>query len=84
MKIDFKRLALVLIGFYIVQLVLANVLIKLGMNGLTLIVIYNLLLAFIATLIYYPRDKRNVFYKDGEFYKNFGIFFAVFLLISII
>ncbi len=84
MKIDFTRLFLVLIGFVIAQYIISYFLVSIGFNGLPLIITYNLLLGFFAAFVYLPREyKRNAF-KEPEFYKNAGIFFVIFLIISIL
>ena len=74
MKIDFTRLLLVLLGFYVAQIFLSIFLTSLGLTGLPLIITFNLLLSFIATLIYYPSVQRKDAFKDPDFYKNVAIF----------
>lgn len=84
MRIDFTRLLVVLIGFLVAQVLIQSFLITIGMSGLPLLVSYNLLLSFVATLIYYPSGYRKNAFKDPDFYKNVGMFFLVFLIISLI
>ena len=84
MRIDFTRLLVVLIGFLVAQVLIQSFLISIGMSGLPLVITYNLLLSFVATLIYYPSDSRKGAFRDPEFYKNVGMFFLVFLIISLI
>lgn len=84
MRIDFTRLLLVLLGFLVAQVLIQSFLISIGMSGLPLLVTYNLLLSFVATLIYYPTGSKQNAFKDPEFYKNVGMFFLVFLIISLI
>ena len=80
MRIDFTRLLVVLIGFLVAQVLIQSFLITIGMSGLPLLVTYNLLLSFVATLIYYPSGYRKNAFKDPDFYKNVGMFFLVFLI----
>ena len=84
MKIDFTRLLIVILGFFVAQIVIQSFLITLGVNGVAFIVLYNLLLAFVATTIYYPSGYRKQAFKEPEFYKNVMIFFVVFVVISLI
>lgn len=84
MKIDFTRLFLVLIGFIIAQYIISYFLVSIGFSGLPLIIAYNLLLAFFAAFIYIPREYKRSALKEPEFYKNAGIFFVIFLIISIL
>lgn len=84
MKIDFTRLLLVLVGFYVAQVLIQYFLLYIGMSGLPLLITYNLLLAFFATLIYYPSGYRKEAFKNPVFYRDAGIFFLIFLLVSLI
>lgn len=84
MRIDFTRLLIVLLGFFVAQIFLYSALTSIGFTGLPLLIIYNLALAFVATLIYYPSDYRKQALKSPDFYKNVVMFFAVFILIELI
>ena len=84
MKIDFTRLLLVLVGFFVAQFLIQSFLLSLGITGLPFLIMYNLLLAFVATLIYYPAGYRKEAFKDPDFYKNVVMFFVVFILLSFI
>ena len=84
MRIDFTRLLVVLIGFLVAQVLIQSFLISIGMSGLPLLITYNLLLSFVATLIYYPSGYRKDAFEDPEFYRNTAMFFLVFLIISLI
>ena len=84
MRIDFTRLLMVLLGFFVAQVIIQYFLISIGVSGLPFIILYNLLLAFVATLIYYPSAERKFAFRDPEFYKNVAMFFLVFLIISMI
>lgn len=84
MRIDFTRLLIVLLGFLVAQVLIQSFLITLGMSGLPLLITYNFLLAFVATLIYYPSGYRKDAFKNPEYYKNVAMFFLVFLLLSLI
>ena len=84
MKIDFTRLLLVLIGFFVAQTLIQYLLLSIGVSGISFIILYNLLLAFVATLIYYPSSYRKSAFKDPEFYRNVAIFFLIFLLLSFV
>ena len=84
MKIDFTRLIIVIIGFFVAQILIQSFLVYLGISGLPFLILYNLLLAFVATLIYYPSGYRKQAFKEPEFYKNVVMFFTVFVIISLI
>jgi len=84
MRIDFTRLLIVLLGFFVAQILIQYFLISIGVSGLPLVILYNLLLSFVATLIYYPAGYRKAAFRDPDFYKNVAMFFLVFLLISMI
>ena len=84
MRIDFTRLLIVLIGFFVAQYLIQYFLISLGIGGVEFIVLYNFLLSFVATILYYPAGYRKNAFRDPEFYKNVAMFFLVFLLISMV
>lgn len=84
MKIDFTRLIIVIIGFFVAQILIQSFLISIGLTGLPFLILYNLLLAFVATLIYYPSGYRKEAFKEPDFYKNVVMFFVVFVIISLI
>lgn len=84
MRVDLGRLLLVLIGFLVAQILIQTFLSLLGISGIAFIVIYNLLLSFVAVLIYYPAEYRSTAFKNPEFYRNVSIFFLVFLILSLI
>ena len=84
MKIDFTRLIIVILVFFVAQVVIQSFLLSLGISGLPFVILYNLLLAFVATLIYYPSGYRKQAFKEPEFYKNVVMFFVVFVIISLI
>ena len=83
-KIDFTRLIVVIIGFFVAQIIIQTFLSMLGISGLAFVILYNLLLAFVATLIYYPAGYRKQAFKEPDFYKNVVMFFVVFVVISLI
>ena len=84
MRIDFTRLIFVILGFFVAQIIIQSVLLTLGISGVAFIVLYNLLLAFVATLIYYPSGYRKQAFKEPEFYRNVVMFFVVFVIFSLI
>lgn len=84
MRIDFTRLLIVLLGFFVAQILIQSFLLSIGVTGLSFFVLYNLMLSFVATLIYYPSGYRKQAFKDPDFYKNTMIFFVVFVLLSLI
>ena len=84
MKIDFTRLIVVILGFFVAQILIQSFLVSLGLTGLPFLILYNLLLAFVATLIYYPSEYRKQAFKEPDFYKNVAMFFVVFVIISLI
>ena len=85
MGIDIKRLILVIVGFWFAQLLIGMFLAYVGLpiGGLSFEIVYNLLLAFVAVLIYYPSGYRKEAFKNPEFYRNVAIFFLIFLLLSL-
>ena len=56
MRIDIGRLIMVIIGFWVAQLLIGTFLAYMGVpvGGIAFEIIYNFLLAFVAVLIYYP------------------------------
>lgn len=84
MKIDFTRMIIVLLVFLAAQVLIQYFLVFLGFSGISLVVLYNLLLAFVGVLIYYPSGYRKAAFKSPEFYRDVAIFFLVFLLISLV
>lgn len=84
MRIDIGRLLLVLIGFLVAQILIQSFLAMLGVSGIAFVILYNLILSFVAVLIYYPSEYRSTAFKNPEFYRNVAIFFLVFLLLSLI
>ena len=59
MRINFGRLLLVLIGFVVAQVLIQMFLTVLGLTGVTFVILYNLILSFVAVLIYYPSEYRK-------------------------
>ena len=84
MRIDFTRLIVVILGFFVAQILIQSVLLSIGITGLPFVILYNLLLSFVATLIYYPAGYRKQAFKEPEFYRNVVMFFVVFVIISLI
>ena len=84
MKIDFTRLIIVILGFFVAQILIQSFLVSLGISGLPFLIMYNLLLAFVATLIYYPSGYRKQAIKEPDFYKNVVMFFVVFVIFTLI
>ena len=84
MRIDFTRLIIVILGFFVAQVLIQSFLLSIGVSGITFVVLYNLLLAFVATLIYYPSGYRKAAFKEPDFYKNVVMFFVIFVVISLI
>jgi len=84
MGIDIKRLLVVIISFLLAQILIQNFLILLGFNGIALVILYNLLLSFVAVLIYYPSGYRKEAFSNPDFYRDVAIFFLIFLLLALI
>ena len=82
MRIDIGRLLMVLIGFLVAQVLIQYFLAFLGFSGIAFVIAYNLLLSFVAVLIYYPSEYRKEAFKSPDFYRDVAIFFLVFLLIG--
>lgn len=85
MRIDVGRLIIVIIGFWIAQLLIGTFLTTIGfpIGSLSFEIMYNLLLAFVAVLIYYPSEYRKYAFKNPDFYRDVAIFFLIFLLLSL-
>ena len=83
MRIDMGRLLIVIIGFLAAQILIQYFLALLGLSGITFEIAYNLLLSFVAALIYYPPGYRKDAFKNPEFYRDVSIFFLIFLLLSL-
>lgn len=84
MRINFGRLLMVLLGFVIAQILIQYFLAFLGISGVAFVIIYNLLLSFVAVLIYYPTGYRKEAFSNPEFYRNVAIFFLIFLLLEVL
>ena len=86
MRIDIGRLVLVILGFWMAQLLIGTFLATIGLpiGSVEFEIIYNLLLAFVAVLIYYPSDARREAFRNPEFYRDVSIFFLIFLVLSLI
>lgn len=84
MRINFGRLLLVLIGFVVAQVLIQMFLTLLGLTGVTFVILYNLILSFVAVLIYYPPEYRKYAFKNPDFYRDAAIFFLVFLLLELL
>ena len=84
MKIDFTRLLVVILGFFVAQIVIQSFLLSIGVSGVAFLILYNLLLAFVATLIYYPSGYRKQAFKEPDFYRNVVMFFVIFVIFSFI
>lgn len=85
MRIDIGRLIIVIIGFWIAQLLIGTFLTTIGfpIGSLSFEIMYNFLLAFVAVLIYYPSEYRKYAFKNPDFYRDVAIFFLIFLLLSL-
>lgn len=85
MRIDIGRLILVILGFWVAQLLIGSFLAAAGVpiGSLYFEILYNLLLAFVAVLIYYPSEYRRYAFKNPDFYRDVAIFFFIFLLLSL-
>ena len=84
MRIDFTRLIIVILGFFVAQILIQSFLLSIGVSGVAFVVLYNLLLAFVATLIYYPSGYRKQAFKEPDFYRNVVMFFVIFVIFSLI
>lgn len=84
MRINFSRLLMVILGFLAAQILIRYFLILLGLSGIGFVVVYNLLLSFVAVLIYYPSEYRKEAFKNPDFYRNVSLFFLVFLVLALL
>ena len=84
MRVDIGRLLMVILGFVLAQILIQYFLALLGLSGITFVIVYNLLLSFVAVLIYYPSEYRKDAFKNPDFYRNVSVFFLVFLLLSLL
>ena len=83
MRLDIGRLLIVIIGFLVAQVLIQYFLAMLGLSGISFVIAYNLLLSFVAVLIYYPSGYRREAFKNPDFYRDVAIFFLIFLLLSL-
>ena len=83
MRLDIGRLLIVIIGFLVAQVLIQYFLAMLGLSGISVVIAYNLLLSFVAVLIYYPSGYRREAFKNPDFYRDVAIFFLIFLLLSL-
>lgn len=85
MRLDIGRLIAVIIGFWIAQLLIGTFLTAVGLpiGSVSFEIVYNLLLAFVAVLIYYPSEYRRQAFKNPDFYRDVAVFFLIFLLLSL-
>jgi amino acid transporter len=84
MRLDIGRLLMVLIGFLVAQVLIQYFLALLGFSGVAFVVAYNLLLSFVAVLIYYPSGYRKDAFRNPEFYRDVSIFFLIFLVLALL
>ena len=85
MRLDIGRLIAVIIGFWIAQILIGTFLTAVGLpiGSVSFEIVYNLLLAFVAVLIYYPSEYRRQAFKNPDFYRDVAVFFLIFLLLSL-
>lgn len=83
MRINFSRLLMVILGFVVAQILIQYFLALLGLSGIAFVIVYNLLLSFVAVLIYYPSGYRKEAFKNPDFYRNVALFFLIFLVLAL-
>lgn len=84
MRIDFKRILFILVGFIVAQVLIQSFLSMLGISGIAFLIIYYLLFSFVVVLLNYPTGYRISAFKNPDFYRDVSIFFLIFLLLALI
>lgn len=82
MRIDWGKMLLYLLGLIIAQRLILWVLSAIGLSGLALVFVFEFIVSFLFTYLYYPTFNRKYALKDPDFYKNWGIFLIVLLLLD--
>lgn len=84
MRINFGRLLLVLLTAYLIQRLLAMILVPLGVDLFIILVIIDFAMAFFFAYINYPPFARKNMLKDQTFHYNVLGYFVVFLLLDLL
>ena len=84
MRMDFKSILYILIGFIIAQVLIKSFLVMLGLNGIAFIIVYYLLFSFVVVLLNYPSGYRSSSFKQPEFYKDVATLFFIFLVLVLL
>ena len=84
MRIDWGKMLLYLLGLIIAQRIVWYVLALLGLSGIALVLVFEFIISFLFTYLYYPSYNRKYALKDPDFYKNWGIFLIVLLVLDFI
>jgi hypothetical protein len=83
MRIDFKRLLIVILISYVIQYALGMILTAIGVNIIAALAIIDLALAFFFAYVNYPFNRKEAF-RDPAFHKNVLGYFGIFLLLTLI
>ncbi len=78
------RFVLFIIGIILLQRGLMWALTKLGFSGLALIIIFELIMAFVFAWLHYPSYNRKYCFKDPKFHRNVAIFFGIFIIMQLV
>ena len=82
MRLDWGKLLLFLIGIILAQRLIYFVLAMMGLSGIALTIAFEFVVSFMFTYLYYPSFKRRYAFKDPTFYRNWGMFLFVFLVLD--
>ncbi len=84
MRIDWGKMLLYLLGLIVAQRIILWILSAIGLSGLVLVFVFEFIVSFLFTYLYYPPFNRKYALKDPDFYKNWGIFLIVLLALDFI
>ncbi|MDD4123634.1 MAG: hypothetical protein VB122_08145 [Erysipelotrichales bacterium] len=78
------RFIAIILGIFIFQKMLIFILGEIGLSGLSLIIVLELIMAFLFAYIYYPAPYRKQCFKDPSYHKNVAIFFGIFMILQLL
>ena len=67
MRIDWGKMLLYLLGLIVAQRIVWYVLALLGLSGITLVLVFEFIISFLFTYLYYPSYNRRYALKDPDF-----------------
>lgn len=84
MGFDFKRYLIFILGIYVVQIVLQNILYSMGVDPILILVIVDLVAAFLIVYFNTPSIYRREAIRTPRFHMHVVGLFLIFLLFTII